>query len=403
MKKIAAEQISFPQILGGADNVENFHHPFPWFEKMRKESPVYFNEATKTWQVFRYEDVKRLADDTKSFSVDFPRMPGSKLKKSLILLDNPVHKQLRSIVNHAFTPKVLEGWTPCILEITERLLEQVSGEEEFDLVKEFTYPLPMEVIASMLGIPSQYMDKFKEWSDILVSFPKSSSKEDLEENRSIRLKAQEELSQFFHYIITEKRGHLGDDIISILIQAEEEGTKISEEHLIPFCQLLLVAGNETTTNLISNAVYCLIEHKDVYEEVRKDLSLIPQMVEETLRYRGPAHVLRRIVAQDTDMAGQHLRKGDIVIGWLTSANRDENQFKDASTYNIHRNPNQHLGFGHGIHFCLGAPLARLEAKIAMTEIIKRYSSISFSKNFTIDPIKNGAVLGFHSLQICTKK
>ncbi|NHN33065.1 cytochrome P450 [Paenibacillus agricola] len=398
MKPKAVELIPFAQILGGTDT-NNFHNPFPWFEKKRKESPIYFHEETGTWNAFQYEDVKRLADDKEKFSVVFPQMPGNTLKNSIIALDPPRHTQIRSIVSHAFTPRVMKEWEPRILEITEQLLNSVSGSEEIDIVKDFSYPLPMVVIAEMLGVPSQNMDKFKEWSDILVGSPKSSRKEDVDENINIRLKTDEALAEFFHEIIEEKRGDLGNDIISILIKAGEEGVKISEEDLIPFCRLLLVAGNETTTNLIANAVYCLLENPDVYKELRSDLSLVPQMMEETLRYRGPAHILRRIVAQDTELNGQRLRKGEIVIGWLASANRDESKFENASKYDIHRSPNRHIAFGHGIHFCLGAPLARLEANIAITEIIERYSSISFSKDFTIDPVKNGAVLGFNSLLV----
>jgi cytochrome P450 len=304
---IAAEEISFGQILAGTDP-NNFHNPFPMFEKMRKESPIIFDRATKTWQVFRYDDVKRIGDDLETFSVAFPPMPGTKLKQSIINLDPPMHKELRSIVSHAFTPRVLNDWAPRIREITAKLLNQISGREEFDLVKDFSHPLPMVIIAEMLGVPSQHMEKFKEWSDVLVSFPKSSRKEDIKENRNIRLQTDKELADFFHERIKEKRANLGNDLISILIQSEEQGMKITEEDLIPFCRLLLVAGNETTTNLISNAIYCLIENKGIYDELRNDLSLVPQMVEETLRYRGPAHILRSIVSKDTEISVSDYKK-----------------------------------------------------------------------------------------------
>jgi cytochrome P450 len=255
----------------------------------------------------------------------------------------------------------MKEWEPRIQAIADELLQRVDGKEKIDIYKDFAHPLPIVVISELLGVPSKFMNQFKEWSDALVSSPKSSNEEDMKEFFAIREKAEKGLEEFFQTVIAEKRKNLGNDLISILIQAEEEGHKISEKELVPFCNLLLVAGNETTTNLLTNAVYTIMENEGVYEELRNDLSLIPPMVEEALRYRSPAQVLRRKVAQDTEIGGQHLQKGETVVVWLGSANRDETKFEHASTFDIHRKPNPHIAFGHGIHFCLGAPLARMEA------------------------------------------
>jgi cytochrome P450 len=293
----------------------------------------------------------------------------------------------------------MKEWEPRIQAIANELLQRIDEKEQIDIYRDFAHPLPIIVISELLGVPSKYMDQFKHWSDVLVSSPKSSNKEDMKEFLTTRETAERELEEFFQTIIAEKRKNLSNDLISILIRAEEETLKISEKELVPFCNLLLVAGNETTTNLLTNAVFSILENKGFYNELRNDLSLVPSMVEESLRYRSPAQVLRRKVIQNTEIGGQQLRKGETVLVWIGSANRDENKFNDASMFDIHRKPNPHIAFGHGIHFCLGAPLARMEAIIGMTALIKKYSFISFPEGFTIDPIENSAVYGLKSLSV----
>lgn len=403
MKKEIKEQQFLPlnDIKGGADKVDAYN-PFSWYEKMRKESPVYYDENTGVWNVFLYEDVKRVLSEKETFSSHFSTNKGS-IGKTLINQDPPKHTQVRSIVNRSFTPRVMKEWEPRIQAITDELIQRMDGKEKIDIYKDFAHPLPIIVISELLGVPSKYMDQFKQWSDILVSSPKSSNKEDMKEFLTTRETAERELEEFFQSIIAEKRKNLSNDLISILIRAEEETLKISEKELVPFCNLLLVAGNETTTNLLTNAVFSILENNGVYDELRNDLSLIPSMVEESLRYRSPAQVLRRKVIQDTEIGGQQLRKGETVIVWLGSANRDEHKFKDASMFDIHRKPNPHIAFGHGIHFCLGAPLARMEANIAMTALIKRYSSLCFPEGFTLDPIESSAVYGLRSFPVQVKK
>jgi cytochrome P450 family 109 len=388
------------EIKGGHDKVDAYD-PFSWYEAMRNEAPVYYDEKTQVWNVFLYEDVKRVLSEKETFSSHFQTSKSS-IGRSLINTDPPKHTQVRSIVNRTFTPRVMKDWEPRIQEIADELLKQVEGKQEIDIYKDFAHPLPIIVISELLGVPSKYMDQFKKWSDALVSAPKSSKKEDMEEFLAVRETAERELEHFFQTVIEEKRENLSNDLISILIRAEEEGLKISERELIPFCNLLLVAGNETTTNLLTNAVFSILENEGIYNELRSDLSLIPSMVEETLRYRSPAQVLRRKVVQDTQLRGKQLRKGETVVIWLGSANRDEEKFDEGSMFNIHRKPNHHIAFGQGIHFCLGAPLARMEANIAMTTLIKKYSSISFSKDFILDPIEDSAVYGLKSFPVYVK-
>ncbi|WP_427127344.1 cytochrome P450 (plasmid) [Priestia megaterium] len=399
MKKDMKEKEFLPlnEIKGGLDKVDAYD-PFSWYEEMRKNSPVYYDKNTGVWNVFLYEDVKRILSEKETFSSHFSSSKFS-IGKSLINQDPPKHTEVRSIVNRTFTPRVMKEWEPRIQAIANELLQRIDEKEQIDIYRDFAHPLPIIVISELLGVPSKYMDQFKHWSDVLVSSPKSSNKEDMNEFLTTRETAERELEEFFQTIIAEKRKNLSNDLISILIRAEEETLKISEKELVPFCNLLLVAGNETTTNLLTNAVFSILENKGFYNELRNDLSLVPSMVEESLRYRSPAQVLRRKVIQNTEIGGQQLRKGETVLVWIGSANRDENKFNDASMFDIHRKPNPHIAFGHGIHFCLGAPLARMEAIIGMTALIKKYSSISFPEGFTIDPIENSAVYGLKSLSV----
>ncbi|KAA6447661.1 cytochrome P450 [Bacillus swezeyi] len=393
----AKQQNPIQKALLNVKNRQDPYNPFPWYEKMRREWPVYYDEDSKFWSVFLYEDVKRVASDKDFFSNQFPQLEaGNTFAKTMLRMDPPKHTRIRSIVNKVFTPRVLKAWEPRIQELTDELLSKVHGREEIDLVKDFSYPLPVIVIAELLGVPAEYKDKFKEWSDLLVSLPKSDHKDDVIEWKTIRDQGEEELNAFFQDIIEEKRQNLGDDIISLLIQTEQEGDKLSSDELVPFCNLMLVAGNETTTNLISNAVYSILEKPGTYVALANQPDLIPQAVEEAIRFRAPAPMIVRYVKQDTTIRGISLKKGEGVLAFLASANRDESKFEKAYEFDIHRYPNPHIGFGHGIHFCLGAPLARLEAKIALNALLQRYSSM---EAISIAPIADSSMYGLKNFRL----
>lgn len=379
------------------------YDPFLWYEEMRKQTPVYYNDKAGMWNVFLYKDVKRVLEDKEFFSNVIPQRGQSSLSQSIITMDPPKHTDIRSIVSRSFTPKVMREWEPRIHEIASELLNSVQGQSEFDIVNDFSYPLPVIVIAEMLGVSSSEMKLFKDWSDTLVSSPENDHPEHLAKFKETRNRTEAELSAFFEQIIEEKRAHPGNDLISILIKAKEEEAKLSSQELIAFCNLLLVAGNETTTNLISNAVYSLIEHQLAFEQVKHDPALVPQLVEETLRYRSPAQVTIRRVKQDTELGNNKLKKGEIVMAWIGSANRDENQFENAHVFDIHRKPNHHLAFGQGIHFCLGAPLARLEANIALTSLLQRVDRLSWQSDRRPVPIGNStAIYGLKKLPVSVK-
>ncbi|MCY8403884.1 cytochrome P450 [Bacillus sonorensis] len=397
----AKQQNPIQKALLNGKNRQDPYDPFPWYEKMRKESPVYYDEDSKVWSVFLYDDVKRVISDKDFFSNQFPQLEsGNTFAKTMVSMDPPKHTRIRSIVSKAFTPRIMKEWEPRIRVLTDELLGKARGRDEIDLVQDFSYPLPVMVISELLGVPSEHKEKFKEWSDLLVSLPKSAYEEDVMEWRTIRNKGEEDLSAFFENVIEEKRRNLGDDIISLLIQAEEDGDRLSPDELVPFCNLLLLAGNETTTNLISNMVYSILEKPGTFDELANQPDLIPQAVEEAVRFRAPAPMIVRFVQQDTAIRGVNLKKGEGVIAFLASANRDEAAFERAHEFDIHRHPNRHIGFGHGIHFCLGAPLARLETKIALEALLKQYSAM---ETISTKPMANSSMYGLKHFRLHVKE
>lgn len=378
-------------------NKQDPYHPFDWYANMRQTSPVHFDEASRTWSVFTYEEAKRVTIDKDTFSSQPPKNQRKhSLMKTMVMMDPPNHTRIRSIVSKAFTPRVMKLWEPHIHELMDELMAQLEGKKEIDLVQDISYPLPVIVIAELLGVPSEHKQSFKEWSDILVSMPKSESEKDVAEWQKTRDKGEADMMAFFADTIEKKRHNLGDDLISLIIQAEENGDKLSADELIPFCNLLLLAGNETTTNLISNMMFSLLEQPGAYEALAQSPELIPRAVEEAVRFRAPAPAIVRYVTKDTELGGKVLKKGDNVIVFLASANRDERQFSNAHEYDIHRHPNPHIGFGHGIHFCLGAPLARLEACTAIKIFIERYEALEL---LSYVPMTSSSMYGLKELKL----
>lgn len=378
-------------------NKQDPYHPFDWYANMRQTSPVHFDEASRTWSVFTYEEAKRVTIDKDTFSSQPPKNQRKhSLMKTMVMMDPPNHTRIRSIVSKAFTPRVMKLWEPRIHELMDELMAQLEGKKEIDLVQDISYPLPVIVIAELLGVPSEHKQSFKEWSDILVSMPKSESEKDVAEWQKTRDKGEADMMAFFADTIEKKRHNLGDDLISLIIQAEEHGDKLSADELIPFCNLLLLAGNETTTNLISNMMFSLLEQPGAYEALAQSPELIPRAVEEAVRFRAPAPAIVRYVTKDTELGGKVLKKGDNVIVFLASANRDERQFSNAHEYDIHRHPNPHIGFGHGIHFCLGAPLARLEACTAIKIFIERYEALEL---LSYVPMTSSSMYGLKELKL----
>jgi len=351
---------------------------------------VYYNPQYHFWQVFRYEDVQRVLSDYASFSSGFGggEQGQDPLSSSLISMDPPRHRQLRNLVTQAFTPRSVAQLSERITTIVNQLLDQVAATGNMDIIDDLAYPLPVIVIAEMLGIPHEDRERFKVWSDSVVgaSNPEGGN-------------PQAEMSAYFLNMISQRSREPKDDLITALLNAQIDGQHLNQRELLGFCILLLVAGNETTTNLIGNALLCFDEHPEVMEQLRSEPALIPGAIEEVLRYRSPVQYMYRRAVSDVTIRDQEIRTGQMVLAWIGSANRDEAQFPDPDSFDIRRTPNRHIAFGHGIHFCLGAPLARLEAKITLTLLLERFHEIQRVRDIPLEATGSDLVFGVKHLPI----
>lgn len=382
--------------------------PFDWYGSMRDSSPIRFDEARATWDVFRHADVKRVLEDDGTFSVE-PRhatdfveptdFGEGLLLQTMLLSDPPRHDELRAVVDDAFQPRALRELEPQMREITNDLLDDaLSGDGRFDVIEELAYPFPVVVIAELLGVPAGERDRFKRWSDAIVASTGQSGDEDVMEQMGESLT---EMGMYFLELITSRREDPRDDLVSRMVSSDV-GTDatLSQEAALGTCVLLLVAGNITTTNFIGNAVRCFDEADCVDGLIDGDIGLSIAL-EEALRYRSPVQAMGRIATRDVELAGETVSAGDHVVAWIGSANRDERRFERADTFLPDRSPNQHLAFGQGTHYCLGAPLARLEARVVFEELFRRVDDLSIAET-SLQPTRSSFVYGVESLPVSTE-
>lgn len=369
--------------------------PFPHYERMRASAPVFHDEQSGSWHVFRYDDVQRVLSEHARFSSrmqgDDPSETGHLFASSLITTDPPRHRQLRSLVTQAFTPKAVDALAPRIAGLTDELLEGIAPLGTADLIRALAYPLPVIVISELMGIPAADRDRFKQWSDVIVSQTRTGAPTEDHHTTNV------EMTGYFLALIEQRRSRPGKDLISSLLAAEIDGKKLSVEELLGFCALLLVAGNETTTNLIGNAVLCFTEVPGTIERLVQEPSLLPQAIEEVLRFRSPVQSMYRVAVADTMLGDMEIPAGAPVVAWIGSANRDERQFERAAQFDIDRGQIRHLAFGHGIHFCLGAPLARLEARIALQAALTRLPGLSLAPASQLERMDSSIVYGVKTL------
>lgn len=373
-------------------SVEN---PFPIFAKMRSmgavipiPSPIGGMDG-QTWMVTRMEEAMQVLKDHAHFTVDGgsingnsdimknnadPSAPPTFLNaKSMLSVDEPDHRRLRRLVSKAFTPKYMESLRPRVQKIADELLDQVQDKGEMDLVKDYAYPLPINVISDMLGVPQADQAQIRVWSEA-IAHGLGLGRKDPGVAEQIRA-----FGEYIVQLVAEKRQHLADDLISQLISIEEEGDRLDEAELISMISLLIFAGHETTSNLIATGTLMLLDHPEQLDKLKTDLNLVPGAVEELLRFNGPATMAGpRFATEDIVLAGQQIKKGDMIIPVLKSTNRDDFQFTDPEELDITRTIKRHLAFGYGIHMCLGAPLARVEGDVAFSTLLKRMPNLQLS-------------------------
>ena len=346
--------------------------PYPYYAWLREEQPVYQNTELNIWAISRYDDVVAAARNVEVFSSAQGIGPEKIRLPMMITQDPPEHRRLRALAGKAFTPRMVSQMEGRIREIVNELLDGVIARGSVDLAHEIAYPLPVIVIAEMLGVEAEKRDDFKRWSDdVIGTFNGPLQPEMLEKYQ----RTWQEFRAYFREKIAERRREPRDDLISGLVRAEEAGQSLSESEMLNFCLLLLVAGNETTTNLITNGALALFEHFDQAQKLRERPELIEPMVEEALRYDSPIQGTFRTTTRAVEVRGRTIPADTKVILLWGAANRDPAHFPDPDRFDIERNPKDHLAFGEYIHYCLGAPLARLEARIATQEILRRMRNI----------------------------
>ncbi|KAA6451228.1 cytochrome P450 family protein [Bacillus swezeyi] len=348
----------------------------------RSLCPVSLRDLGEGWLITRYDDAIHLLKDArlkKNYENVFTEAEEERpvlleneelLSKHMLNSDPPDHSRLRSLVQKAFTPRMILQLEDRIQHIADSLLDKVQPNHSMNLIDDFAFPLPIIVISEMLGIPHEDRQKFRVWSQTIIDF--ADTPESMEENNH----KIGEFAEYLEYLVHKKRNEPAEDLISAFIQAEDEGTTLSTEELYSTIMLLIVAGHETTVNLITNMTYALLSYPDQLEKLRQQPGLMDSAVEEALRFHSPVELTTiRWAAEPFVLHGQEIKRKDLIIISLASANRDEEIFPNAEMFDIERKNNRHIAFGHGSHFCLGAPLARLEARIAISALLRRFPNI----------------------------
>lgn len=366
--------------------------PYPIYERLRNEDPIH-KTPFDAWVLSRYAECTEILHDPRTSSDErnanqyreFLEAQGGnpfgedwERRRPFLFMDPPDHTRLRALVTKAFTPRVVEGLRPRIQQLVDDLIDRAAERGSIEVIEDFAYPLPVTVICEMLGVPAEEHEVFKGWSRELARSldPELVLPPDVIESRQ---KAVANFRDYFSGLIAERRRDPKDDLLSALIAAEELGDKLTEEELITTCVLLLIAGHETTVNLIGNGVLNLLRYPSELEKLREDPALAKTGVEEVLRFDPPVQMTARIALEDIEIRNEILTKGQQAIVLLASANRDPEQFEDPDRFDIARKPNPHVSFSVGIHFCLGAHLARLEGQIALSNIVRRL------RGMTLDP------------------
>jgi cytochrome P450 len=346
--------------------------PFPAFRRLRAESPVHWHPTPGFWALTRHEDIVAVSRDPATFcssrgvllsDIERPIMP----RQSIIYIDPPEHAKYRKLVQPAFSPGRLRALEASIAATVQELLRGLDGTGPIDFVESFAAPLPLIVIADLLGVSDADRGQFKRWSDAIIEAGTQPTAENMAQSV--------ELLEYFTAVLAERRARPGDDLLSVLVHSEIDGERLEDFDLLMFCMTLLVAGNDTTRNLLSHGALALSTHPEQRALLARDPALMPRAIEEMLRWGTPVGSFMRVATRDAELRGTRIRAGERLLMLYASANRDEAVFgADADQFSVTRDPTGHVAFGFGEHFCLGAQLARMEGRIAFTHLLERFGS-----------------------------
>jgi cytochrome P450 len=409
--------MSAPTLANDLDEALNseafFADPYSTYARLRDADPVHWCEPWGQWVVTSFTDVLAVNKDPVRFSSSgwekkfmsqlppqlqqLPHMQRHYGTQVLSMTDPPEHTRLRRLVIRSFTPRVIEGLRASVDQIVSELLDACGHESEVDLIEQFAYPLPAIVIAKLLGAPEDGREDFMRWSRNIVDFVGTGHPD---EARALRLEQTLiEFRAFLEPVIEDRRANPQNDLISILASADTDGERLTDDEIVSTCIVFLFAGHETTANLIGNGLLALLRHPDQLELLRSRPDLTQSAVEELLRYDSPVQRNRRLATQDLEFGGKQIKQGDAVMVFMGSANRDRTRFPDPDTLDVTRSPNQHMAFGHGIHFCAGAALSRLEAPIAIRALLDRFPALRLSDDFEERWHRNITFRGLESLNV----
>lgn len=379
---------------------ETRRNPFPFYAEYRNQGVLHL-DPPGLWMIFDYHGVKTALDDHATFS-SAATSPGSTGKPLdwLIFKDPPRHARLRALIASAFTPRVIANLEPRIRQISRELLDAKIDSGRLDLAVDYSIQLPLMVIAEMLGIPAADYPQFRKWSDAILNLAETvtGSAAALHAVEEFRL-ATAEMDGYLQEVLLVRREQSQDDLLSKLAMVEIAGERLTHTEILGFFQLLLLAGSETTTNLINNAMLCLLEHPVQLSRLRREPHLLGTTIEEVLRHRSPLQAVFRKTTRAVELGGKTIPADQLVLLLIGAANRDPQRFERADCFDLARSPNPHLAFGHGVHFCLGAALSRLEASIALTDILARMEDIELARDEPWEPRAAFHVLGPVSLPI----